>query len=284
MNFQQQYDEILYTFKNEIDLVTEEMIIELNLQEPLISKLLNLLNAPSKHIRPLVSFLCLKAGNKSIDKQQILYQSAIELVHNASLIHDDIIDESTQRREISTINNDFGNKLAVLSGDYLLAIALDKLLTLGNLRLIQMFSDTLKIMSIGEVYQQFNISKIPTINEYIEKSSQKTAKLFETAVCGSLLIAQSSFNGSEFAKNFGIAFQIRDDLINCETTKSDIKQGIYTAPVIFSQDIKNPKNGIEKTKDLLNNYINRTFEQLKYFDNNKYTKILEKLLELMRYE
>lgn len=284
MNFQQQYDEILYTFKNEIDLVTEEMIVELNLQEPLKSKLLNLLNAPSKHIRPLVSFLCLKAGNKSIDKQQILYQSAIELVHNASLIHDDIIDESTQRREISTINNDFGNKLAVLSGDYLLAIALDKLLTLGNLRLIQMFSDTLKIMSIGEVCQQFNISKIPTINEYIEKSSQKTAKLFETAVCGSLLIAQSSFNGSEFAKNFGIAFQIRDDLINCETTKSDIKQGIYTAPVIFSQDIKNPKNGIEKTKDLLNNYINRTFEQLKYFDNNKYTKILEKLLELMRYE
>lgn len=284
MSFQQQYDEILYTFKNEIDLVIEEMIMGLNLQEPLKSKLLNLLNAPSKHIRPLVSFLCLKASSKNIDKQQILYQSAIELVHNASLIHDDIIDESTKRRKISTINNDFGNKLAVLSGDYLLAVALDKLLKLGNLRLIQMFSDTLKVMSVGEIYQQFNISKIPTIDEYIEKSSQKTAKLFETAVCGSLLIAQSSFNGTEFAKNFGIAFQIRDDLINCETTQSDIKQGIYTAPIIFSQNINNPQNGIEKTKDLLNNYINRAFEQLKYFDNDKYTKILEKLLELMRYE
>ena len=284
MSFQQQYDNILDTFKSEIGLVIKEMIMGLNLQEPLNSKLLDLLNAPSKHIRPLVSFLCLKADNKNIDKQQILYQSAIELVHNASLIHDDIIDESSQRRQISTINNDFGNKLAVLSGDYLLAIALDKLLKLENLKLIQMFSDTLKVMSAGEVYQQFNISKIPTINEYIEKSSQKTAKLFETAVCGSLLIAQSSFNGSEFAKNFGIAFQIRDDLINCETTKSDIKQGIYTAPVIFSQDVENPKNGIEKTKHLLNNYIDRAFEQVKYFGNNEYTKVLEKLLELMQYE
>ena len=72
---------------------------------------MTLLNAPSKHIRPLVSFLFLKASGVDIDEKQILLQTTIEIIHNASLIHDDVIDESTIRRNTPTLNNDFGNKL-----------------------------------------------------------------------------------------------------------------------------------------------------------------------------
>ena len=251
-------------------------------QEPLKSKLFELLNAPSKHIRPLVSFLYLKALGEKIDDAQVLYQSAIELVHNASLIHDDVIDDSKVRRSLPTLNSQFGNKLAVMTGDYLLSRAMQKVLDIGNLELVKLFSDTLEVMSSGEISQHFGKFQIPTIEEYIKKSEQKTAKLFETAICGSLLVAKSNNDGLDFAKSFGIAFQIRDDLINCKTTNTDISDGIYTAPVIFSGDTKVTSDAIEKTKSLLNNYIDEALKRLSKIDENEYKLALVELLELMR--
>lgn len=284
MTFQQKYLEILNIVHEEIEQVLEQMIDGVEVQEPLKSKLFALLNAPSKHIRPLISILYLKAIGENIDEKQILYQSAIELVHNASLIHDDVMDESNVRRNIPTLNSEFGNKLAVISGDFLLSVALDKVIKIGDIELIKMFSDTLAVMSEGEINQYFNKFQIPTINEYIKKSAQKTAKLFETALCGSLLIAKADNNGLEFARNFGIAFQIRDDLINCKTTNSDINDGIYTAPVIFSGSIQITSEAIEKTRGLLNNYINNALDLLKDISENKYKLALAALLELMRDE
>lgn len=301
MTFQQKYYNILGIFQKEIGFVLEKMTENIEVQEPLKSKLFTMLNAPSKHIRPLVSFLYLKAINVDIDKNQILYQSAIELVHNASLIHDDVIDGSQIRRNISTLNNEFGNKLAVVCGDYLLSVAFNKVLHIALPELIQMFSDTLAVMSEGEIHQYFNKFKISTIEDYIKKSAQKTAKLFETALCGSLLIAQKKCHlepsgeesvlqndnihlGQLFARNFGIAFQIRDDLINCKTTNSDIKDGIYNAPVIFSGGTNITTDAIEKTTSLLNNYIDRAIECIVDIKENKYKQALIELLELMRNE
>ncbi len=280
----QKYLKILNVVQEEINQVLEQMLEELEVQEPLKSKLFALLNAPSKHIRPLISILYLKAIGQNIDEKQILYQSAIELVHNTSLIHDDVIDESNIRRNIPTLNSEFGNKLAVISGDFLLSVALDKVIKIGDIGLIKMFSDTLAVMSEGEINQYFNKFQIPTIDEYIKKSAQKTAKLFETALCGSLLIAKADNNGLEFARNFGIAFQIRDDLINCKTTNSDLNDGIYTAPVIFSGGTQITSKAIEKTQSLLNNYINNALDLLKDISDNEYKFALTALLELMRDE
>lgn len=280
----QKYLKILNVVQVEINQVLEQMSEGVEVQEPLKSKLFALLNAPSKHIRPLISILYLKAIGENIDEKQILYQSAIELVHNASLIHDDVIDESNTRRNVPTLNSEFGNKLAVISGDFLLSVALDKVIKIGEIRLIKMFSDTLAVMSEGEINQYFNKFQIPSIDEYIKKSAQKTAKLFETALCGSLLIAKSDNNGLEFARNFGIAFQIRDDLINCKTTNSDIKDGVYTAPVIFSGGTQITCEAIEKTQGLLNNYIDNALDLLKDISDNEYKFALTALLELMRDE
>lgn len=295
MIFQQKYSDILNIVQEEIEQVLEQMPKGVEVVEPLKSKLFILFNAPSKHIRPLVVFLYLKAIGEDIDEKQVLYQSAIELVHNASLIHDDVIDESGSRRGIDTLNSEFGSKLAVISGDYLLSVALDKVLKIGDIRLIRIFKETLEAMSCGEINQYFNKFKIPTLDEYIQKSEQKTAKLFETALCGSLFIANNGFTHKEnakrsidrvyeFARNFGIAFQIRNDLINCKTTNSDILEGIYTAPVIFSGSTEIGSEAIEKTQILLNNYIDIAIDCLSDISENIYKQALIELLELMRDE
>lgn len=280
--FQKKYSEITSLIQNEINQILQEMIKDIDVHVSLKSELLKFLNAPSKHIRPIISILYLKALNIDIDEKQILYQAAIELVHNASLIHDDVIDESELRRGKNTLNNKFNSKLAVITGDYLLSDALNKVIKIGRIELIQMFSDTLDEMSEGEINQQFSKFTIPSLNDYIKKSEQKTAKLFETALCGSLLIADFKYDGLDFAKNFGIAFQIRDDLINCKTTNSDIKDGIYTAPVIFAGGTKINDDAIEKTQTLLNNYIESAKNNLSNIEDNEYKQALCELLELFK--
>lgn len=280
--FQKKYSEITGLVQNELNQILQEMIKNIDVHVSLKSELLKILNAPSKHIRPLISILYLKALKIDIDEKQILYQAAIELVHNASLIHDDVIDESEIRRGKNTLNNKFNSKLAVITGDYLLSAALNKVIKIGRIELIKMFSDTLSEMSNGEINQQFSKFKIPSLNDYIKKSEQKTAKLFETALCGSLLIADSKYDGFDFAKNFGIAFQIRDDLINCKTTNSDIKDGIYTAPVIFAGDAKINDDAIEKTQILLNNYIENAKNNLSNIEDYEYKQALSELLELFK--
>ncbi len=266
------------------DLSRINLLDDLHLEEPLKSKISEILNAPSKHIRPLVSFLYLRAIGKNIDENQILFQSAIELIHNASLIHDDIIDNAEIRRGKNTINKDFDSKLAVISGDYLLSTALKKVLKINDINLVKILTQTLEEMTKGEVKQYFDKSKIPTINDYLKKSKQKTAKLFEASLIGSLLIADELPDDKGFTQNFGIAFQIRDDLINCLTTKSDLKDGIYTAPIIYSNGININSDGIEKTKSLLNNYLNNALNAIQSIDNNKYKQGLEELLGILKYE
>ncbi len=284
MTFQDKYLHILNEVKEEVEQIKAEITEDINIREPLKSKLFELMTAPSKHIRAVVSFLYLKAAGQNIDDRQVSLQSAVELVHNASLIHDDIIDESKERRSLKTINAEFENKLAVISGDYLLSIALKKICNLNSIKLIEMFAQTLDEMCKGEVSQYFNKFEIPALEDYLIKTEQKTAKLFETAICGAMLLSNSNINPKEFAINFGTAFQIRNDLINLNTTKTDIKEGIYTAPVIYSQNINSPDKGIEKTKLLLNNYIEKAEHSLEILNNSKYKSTLTELLELLKYE
>ena len=284
MTFQDKYLHILNEVKEEVEQIKAEITEDINIREPLKSKLFELMTAPSKHIRAVVSFLYLKAAGQNIDDRQVSLQSAVELVHNASLIHDDIIDESKERRSLKTINAEFENKLAVISGDYLLSIALKKICNLNSIKLIEMFAQTLDEMCKGEVSQYFNKFEIPALEDYLTKTEQKTAKLFETAICGAMLLSNSDINPKEFAINFGTAFQIRNDLINLNTTKTDIKEGIYTAPVIYSQNINSPDKGIEKTKLLLNNYIEKAEHSLEILNNSKYKSTLTELLELLKYE
>lgn len=305
MSFQEKYANIFGVVADEVELVKQKLFDEIELEEHLKTNLFKIFNAPSKHIRAVVSFLILKALDIEVNASQIILQASIELVHNASLIHDDIIDESEKRRGVETLNTYFDNKLAVIAGDYLISLALKRIRSLNSFEIIDMFAQTLDDMCQGEVAQQFGKYKIPTIEEYIKKTEQKTAKLFETAICGGLKLAiteshlaptetdlcvasvpysDGGINIQNFAKAFGIAFQIRDDLINAKTSKSDFKDGIYTAPVILAGSVEGFENGIEKTQDLLNNYIECAKNEIEKLKDSKYKTALIELLGLIRDE
>lgn len=289
MSFSEKYINIFNLVKEDITKIEYELTSEICLSACIDETLKDFLTQKTKRIRPLVSFLYLLASGKKIDECQYSFQTIIEIIHNASLIHDDVIDESDLRRGNTTINKKFNNKIAILTGDYLLSIALKKLNKLNSPEIIAICADTLEDMCQGEVNQYFNKYKFTGIEEYLKKTKQKTAKLFQTAVKGAMLLAGETdlTNADKFSLAFGIAFQIRDDILNLtETAKlkpaqNDIENGIYNAPVIFSGKTCNLDEGIAKTKSLLNNYVIEAIDALNNIDENPYKRAIIELLEIL---
>ena len=292
MTFNEKYSKIKYLASAELKKIEENITTSIQTREPLKSHIVQFLTAPSKRIRPVLAILYTKALGQNLNTQQLELLSAIELVHNASLIHDDIIDKSDLRRGQKTISAEFGNKLGVISGDYILSIAMEKIANLNSIDILKKFSITLNKMCQGEIDQNFDRFKIGTIENYIEKSkNNKENEKWDEVICA--MLSQTSINllkTSDFAMNIGIAFQIRDDLINFTKTdrskpaQNDLSEGIYTAPIIYSQDTKNYTKGIEKTKSLLNNYIEKAAKQLDNLQDNEFTAALKNFLELLNNE
>lgn len=289
MTFQEKYKHIYNLVKPELDVINKELTMGLSLPQPLYNSLKEFLLTPSKKIRLLISLLYLKAKNFEITERIYSHLTSVELVHNASLIHDDVIDDDNIRRNNKTLNSKFNNKLAIISGDYLLSVALERINKLNSPQLTSIYTKTLQNMCFGETTQYFNRFKMITIEDYIVKCGQKTASLFETALCGSLILSQKDFNplAYTFANSFGIAFQIRDDLLNITSANSsesstDIQNGVYNAPVIYAEGIENLSVGIEKTKLLLENFIEEGKTSLRDIEDNEYKKALITLLELLK--
>ncbi len=291
MSFQQEYQVIKQSVSAEIDLVEQKMVENISLSEPLNSSLKKFLLGKSKRLREVLPILYIKALGKSLNNEQLEVLSIVEIVHNASLIHDDIIDESPLRRGQKTLSFEFGSKLAVISGDYLLSVALEKLCKIANVEITKQFSQTIKNMCVGEVKQNYARFQKGTLEDYIEKTKNKTAYLFETAflTCATAdTISDYDLKSlSRLGLAIGIAFQIRDDLLNMietdksKPTNSDIEAGIYNAPVIFGSEADNYASGIEKTKGLLNNYIEQAKKELELLPENSYSSALYRCLELL---
>ena len=294
MKFEDKYINIKQLCSEELKEIEKIMIDALDLRQEFLPYVAGFLKAPSKRIRPVLSLLFLKAAGFGIDSEILKVLAAVELVHNASLIHDDIIDQSDIRRGVKTISSNFGNKLGVICGDYLLSEAMNILLESDSVEIIKQFINTLKKMCIGEVNQHFESFKIGTIEEYIEKSKNKTAYLFQTALSTPLKCCSASDSliaeASDFGLNFGIAFQMRDDILNLvsdenlKPSKSDLQEGVYTAAVIYANDTENYSDGVEKARCLLNNYTMRAEKNLSSLEDNVYTLALRELLELLKYE
>ncbi len=286
-DFGSNYKKIYGLVSEDIAKVNNRVIKEFSEDKVLSDKLREYLKAPSKHIRAVLSFLYLRSLGLEIDEKQILFQSVIEMIHNASLIHDDVIDESQIRRGNLSLNSSAGNHIAVILGDYVISKALNLVCELDNTRIYELFSKTMSEMCIGEVMQYNSLYKIPTIEEYLDKTYKKTATLFEMALCGALYISGSDCHRSvSFAKNFGIAFQLRDDIKNIveNIADSDIKNGVYTAPVIFSGSVETYSSGIEKAVGLSDNYIHNAKKELDNIGQSEYKTALIELTELLRYE
>lgn len=210
-----------------------------------------------KRLRPIICMLCAEVvgGDYRETKDAFL---ALELIHNGTLIHDDIIDEDLFRRGSPSVHVEFGGKRAVLTGDSLFSLGLKYATKTGNLSIISWLSDTgLKILQ-GVVLQTYYRRKIASEAIYLNIAYLKSGSLFEAAAALGGLAGCDSGEASKrlanFGKNFGIAYQIRDDICGvfskdkADLTRSDILNGDLTLPFIYALDSESlsdrDKNGL----------------------------------------
>lgn len=204
-----------------------------------------ILDAGGKRIRPSLVLLSAKALGETPERA-VDVAASVELIHMATLLHDDVIDGAESRRGRRTANFSWGNQVPVLAGDYMLAKATGLLARVGDLRLIQALSEATTAMSEGEVSQIETRGEITSLPTYLSIIRQKTAE-FMSGCCrmGAILAGASKSQEEALAQygiNLGMAFQITDDLLDfigdpAQTGKpvgGDIREGKVTLPLILA--------------------------------------------------
>ena len=198
-----------------------------------------------KRMRPML--ILLTARNYGVVSDVTLHGAVgLELLHTASLVHDDVVDESSERRGQASVNATYDNKVAVLVGDYILSTALLNVSFTGHQDIIQNLAELGRTLSNGEILQLTNIQNQEISEEvYYQVIRQKTAALFEScSVVGALSVGATSEQveqAKKFGQNIGIIFQIRDDIFDYYDSKeigkptgNDMAEGKLTLPVIYA--------------------------------------------------
>lgn len=207
-----------------------------------------IVNAGGKRLRPLLVFLATEAlGNKDFHKTAIDLAVTVELIHTATLLHDDVVDESDLRRGRPTANAEFGNAASVLVGDFLYSRAFQVMVGTGNLRVLQIVSEATNRIAEGEVMQLMALGKLDLAEvEYMAVIEAKTAKLFEAAgALGAIAAgadAKHEMMMANYSRRLGVAFQIADDVLdyrgNAEvlgkSLGDDLAEGKLTLPIILA--------------------------------------------------
>ncbi|MFC1957472.1 polyprenyl synthetase family protein [Chloroflexota bacterium] len=203
------------------------------------------LKSNGKRIRPALTLLAGKFYDYNLDRL-LPMATAVEIMHTATLVHDDAIDNSSVRRGRPTVNELWSDEKAVLLGDYLFAEAGALTATTHNLRVIKLFATTLKTISSGELNQAFNSFNLKQErSQYFQRVAKKTAALFSMATESGAVLSQAPEESIQilidYGHNLGIAFQIVDDILDFTGTEkeigkpigSDLAQGTLTLPALL---------------------------------------------------
>ena len=198
-----------------------------------------------KRMRPIL--MLLMAKNYGLVSNVTQYSAVgLELLHTASLVHDDVVDESGERRGQASVNASYNNKVAVLVGDYILSTALLNVAHTGNQRIIEYLAELGRILAAGEILQLSNINNQEIREDvYYDVIKQKTAALFEACAAIGAISANAPDEevkkARQFGQNLGIMFQIRDDIFDYfdskeigKPTGNDMTEGKLTLPVIYA--------------------------------------------------
>jgi octaprenyl-diphosphate synthase len=192
----------------------------------------------------------------------------LELLHTASLVHDDLVDESEERRGQASVNAEYNNKVAVLVGDYILSTALLQVSKSGNERIVEYLAELGRTLAAGEILQLSNIQNQEISEDvYYQIIKNKTAALFEAcAAIGALSVGASEAEvkkAGEFGQNLGIMFQIRDDIFDYfdskeigKPTGNDMAEGKLTLPVIYALNTSNYESMLTLAKKVKAGTIN----------------------------
>ena len=204
----------------------------------------HLLRAPGKQLRPLLVLLSARTVGQ-VSENVIRVALALEMLHTASLVHDDVVDESDRRRGLPSVNALLSNQVAVLAGDFILSKALDCAAQTGDVRMVQYIAQLGQLLADGELLQMHN-QETEELSEgaYFEIVSRKTASLFSVCARLGVLAAGGTEREAErmaqFGKLVGICFQLRDDVFDYGTaeigkpTAGDMREGKLTLPVIYA--------------------------------------------------
>jgi len=208
-----------------------------------------LFTTTGKRVRPaivlLIARLLSPQGEISLRHRRLA--EITEMIHNASLVHDDVVDESNLRRGIPTVNQSFSNRVAVLAGDFLFAQSSWYLAHLDNLQVVKLLSEVIMDLAEGEIQQGLNSFDAElTLEAYLQKSYYKTASLIANSAKASAVLSEVAPEVQEcfyqYGKNLGLAFQIVDDILDFTGSEevlgkpagSDLQNGHLTAPAIYA--------------------------------------------------
>lgn len=210
-----------------------------------IQQIINyIMKSDGKHIRPTLLLLVAKACGQ-INETTYLSAVTVELLHTASLIHDDVVDESKMRRGRASVNAIYDNKMAVLAGDYFLSTALIKSILTGNIDIISSISGLGRSLAEGEL-NQLSLAKEVILNEdeYFEVIKKKTASLLSVCMkIGAISVGadeESIRKFEQLGEYLGICFQLRDDIFDYfsndvgKPTGNDIREGKVTLPLLYA--------------------------------------------------
>jgi len=245
---------------------------QLHSDVPLINQIAQyIISAGGKRIRPALVLLFANAhGYHGTHHHQLA--TVVEFIHTATLLHDDVVDESSLRRGRQTANALFGNAASVLVGDFLYSRAFQMMVSIGDMRVMRILADATNVIAEGEVLQLLNMHD-PDVTEvrYLQVIRSKTAKLFEAAAQLGALIAGASHPeieaAAEYGRSLGTAFQLIDDVLDYSGNAADIgknvgddlREGKPTLPLIHLM-----RNGTAEQRELVRACIENGDE--KHFD------------------
>lgn len=304
------HNEDYLSYKVQVD---EILSVLIDRKEPstLYEPLKYILNGGGKRIRPMMVIFCCEAVGGNF-KDALNASVAMELLHNFTLVHDDIMDNAETRRGKKTIHKKWNENVAILSGDHLIGLAYKYLLKTKSNKLnsiMKIFTEGITEVCEGQSYdKEFEESKDVTLDEYIMMIEKKTAKMLETSAVIGALIGEGNDeqinNIKNYAHNIGLAFQIQDDLLDIIANEKDlgkkiggdIVEGKKTYLLLKALEVTKQKNDRDKLLSIINKKEADSdfIEEIKkiYMNNGviddaqkeieKYTKLAETYLEKLK--
>lgn len=319
---------------NEIESIVAPLTVHyLTAQQKLISSDIPIIAEINRHIqskkgkqlRPLLTFLsalcCGLPSNAEQEHPIFTAVAAIETLHTSTLVHDDVVDESDIRRGEATVNKLWGNKTAVLLGDFYLAQVMHAINDIDDKRITRIFNDTVIQMSEGELMQQQFCGNYNTDKSIYFQIIKKKTALFLAACCkiGTTFVTDNTELQNAaclFGENLGMAFQIRDDILDFKPSQlsgkpqgNDLKEHKCTLPLILAlesdynrkailpilskqditdQDVANVNdiiqkdNTLQKAEAVLQDYLDKAEQHLMQLPDNSYRIAMHKLTKLLQ--
>ncbi|BAQ65003.1 solanesyl diphosphate synthase [Geminocystis sp. NIES-3709] len=289
--------------ENDLLLLIDNLTSLVQAQHPILGAAAeHLFSAGGKRIRPAIVLLVSRATmiGLEITPRHRRLAEITEMIHTASLVHDDVVDDAELRRQVPTVNTLFGNRIAVLAGDFLFAQSSWYLANLDNLQVVKLLSEVIRDFAEGEIQQGLSCFDTDvTLEKYLQKSYFKTASLIANSGKAAAILSdvgeETANKIYSYGRNLGLAFQIVDDIFDFTASAevlgkpvgSDLASGNLTIPILFAMeekpslkilierefseegdlqqalDLVNNSNGIEKSRALAYQYSQLALEDLK---------------------